>query len=81
MTRAGKVKRLFPIYRLYRASPSAGEPGEILLGFASKRYDPLSDFDESRWENRGIETRYYTPALHRGAFALPRYVEEMLAGI
>ena len=23
----------------------------------------------------GIETRYYTPAVHRGAFAMPRYIE------
>ena len=25
-----------------------------------------------------IKTRYYTTNLHRGAFMLPRYVEEML---
>jgi spermidine synthase len=81
VARAGKIKRLFPIFRLYRATPPAGEPGETLLGFASKRYDPLADFDAAGWESRGIETRFYTPAMHRAAFALPRHVEELFAGV
>jgi spermidine synthase len=81
VARAGKVKRLFPIYRLYRAYPPAGEPGEILFGFASKRYDPLRDFDDSCWPSMGIETSYYSPELHRAAFALPRYFDDLLAGI
>ena len=81
VARAGKVKRLFPIYRLYRSIPPAGEPGETLLGFASKRYDPIKDFDDSGWNVTGIDTRYYTPDIHRGAFALPRYLEELVSGI
>ncbi len=81
VTRAGKIKRLFPIYRLYRARPPAGEPGELLLGFASKRLDPLADYDDSLWEGQGIATRCYTPAVHRAAFALPLHVEELLAGV
>ena len=28
-----------------------------------------------RFEDAGIETRYYTPAVHRAAFSMPRYVE------
>ncbi|MCW7555341.1 polyamine aminopropyltransferase [Endozoicomonas gorgoniicola] len=31
-----------------------------------------------RFTASGINTRYYTPALHHGAFALPRYVEEAI---
>lgn len=81
MARAGKVKRLFPVYRLFRAYQPAGEPGELLLGFASKRYDPVADFDDSGWESMAIETKYYNPSVHRAAFALPRYFEDLLAGI
>lgn len=31
-----------------------------------------------RQEKRGIETRYWTPAVHRGAFALPAYVQQAI---
>lgn len=35
---------------------------------------------EERFRARGIVTRYYTPRLHRAAFALPRFVEELVVG-
>ncbi|HEM46031.1 MAG TPA: polyamine aminopropyltransferase, partial [Alphaproteobacteria bacterium] len=31
-----------------------------------------------RFEAAGIETRYYTPAVHRAAFALPVYIRDMI---
>ena len=34
---------------------------------------------ESRMAKRGIETRYYTPVGHLAAFALPAYVEKIVA--
>src|SRR4029079_3507554 len=34
---------------------------------------------ESRMAKRGIEARYYTPAGHLAAFALPGYVEKVVA--
>ena len=52
--------------------------GHWLFGFASKRYHPLADQDAARWKALGIQTRYYNEQLHKGAFALPNYVEEML---
>ncbi|MBV0931931.1 polyamine aminopropyltransferase [Marinobacterium weihaiense] len=33
---------------------------------------------EARFERSGIETRYYTPALHVASFALPQYVNKAL---
>lgn len=32
-----------------------------------------------RFAQAGIETRYYTPALHVGSFALPRFIEKLTA--
>ena len=29
-------------------------------------------------EKRGVETRYWTPAVHLAAFALPRYAETVV---
>ncbi len=77
---AGRLKRLFPIYRLYRAARPACEPGELLLGFASKRYEPVpAAFDDETWSKRGIATTYYNPAIHAAAFALPQYEAELFA--
>ena len=30
------------------------------------------------WDALGIKTRYYNTELHKGSFALPNYVKEML---
>ncbi len=68
----------FPISRVYQAHIPTSSSGYWLFGFASKRYHPLADFNPQRWEARGIETDYYTTHLHRGAFMLPKYVEDML---
>ncbi|MBL8968474.1 MAG: hypothetical protein JNG85_15830 [Spirochaetaceae bacterium] len=78
---AGRLKRLFPIYRLYRAAPPAGEPGELLLGFASKRYEPEEGPEAEAWRRRGIPTSYYNEEIHRAAFALPQYALELAAKI
>lgn len=33
---------------------------------------------QSRYEAAGIQTRFYTPELHLGAFALPKYVQDAI---
>jgi len=30
------------------------------------------------WNKFGIETRYYNTELHKGAFALPNYVKDLI---
>ena len=37
-----------------------------------------TDLNVERWKERNIKTWYYTTNLHKGAFMLPRYVEDML---
>ena len=73
-----KVYRSFPISRVYQASIPTCPAGYWMFGFASKKYHPLLDFDPKRWNERGIKTWYYTTNLHRGAFMLPKYIEELL---
>ena len=34
-----------------------------------------------RYEAAGLDTRFYSPALHRSAFALPRYLEQAVAAV
>lgn len=79
MQRAHKrIVESFPISRVYQAHIPTYPSGHWLFGFASKKYRPLEDQDVTRWKALGIRTRYYNEQLHKGAFALPNYVEEML---
>ena len=73
-----KASRSFPISRVYQAHIPTCSSGYWLFGFASKKYHPLKDFDAERWNERNIQTWYYTTNLHKGAFMLPKYVEDML---
>lgn len=73
-----KVFRSFPISRVYQAHIATCPAGYWLFGFASKKYHPLKDLDAKRWDERNIETWYYTTNLHVGAFMLPKYVEDLL---
>ena len=73
-----KVYRCFPISRVYQAHIPTCSSGYGLFGFASKKYHPLNDFRPDKWNARKIKTWYYTTNLHRGAFMLPRYVEDIL---
>lgn len=68
----------FPVSRVYQAHIPTYPSGHWLFGFASKKYHPIHDFDGIKWKMRGIDTKYYTPKLHEGAFALPAYVEALL---
>ena len=73
-----KVFRSFPVSRVYQAHIPTCPSGYGLFGFASKKYHPLEDFRPERFDNLNIETWYYTTNLHRGAFMLPKYVEDLL---
>jgi spermidine synthase len=73
-----RIVESFPISRVYQAHIPTYPSGHWLFGFASKKYHPVHDLDAERWLARELETRYYTPRLHEGAFCLPAYVEKLL---
>ena len=80
MQRAHKrIKEFFPICRVYQAHIPTYPSGHWLFGFASKRFDPIRDLDEAAWNSLGLNTKYYNTELHKGCFALPNYVKELLA--
>jgi spermidine synthase len=72
-----RIVKSFPISRVYQAHIPTYPSGHWLFGFASKKYHPVKNL-RADWRLLGIETNYYNPNLHRGAFALPNYVEHML---
>ena len=82
MQRAHKrIVESFQISRVYQAHIPTYPSGHWLFGFASKKYHPVSDLRAKQWNELGLKTRYYNTNLHKGAFALPNYVEEMLADV
>lgn len=71
------IVAFFPVTRVYQAHIPTYPSGLWMFGFASKKYDPL-EFDADRWNSLGISTAYYNTDIHRGSFALPTYVKELL---
>ena len=79
MKRAHKrIVESFAISRVYQAHIPTYPSGHWLFGFASKKYHPVRDLNADKWNALGLKTRYYNTNLHRGAFCLPNYVQEML---
>lgn len=67
-------KELFPIARVYLAGViTYGGMWAFALG--SKKYDPIQGPSRSPED---LPFRYYTPQIHKGAFILPKYIEELL---
>lgn len=73
-----KIKNIFPISKVYQFHQPTYASGHWLFGFASKTFDPLKDHKPEIWESFKIKTKYYNSDLHKGCFALPTYVQDML---
>ena len=63
-----RIVESFPVSRVYQAHIPTYPSGHWLFGFASKKYHPLKDLNEARWNARKLACRYYTTTLHKGAF-------------
>ncbi|WP_242254435.1 polyamine aminopropyltransferase [Bacillus cereus group sp. BfR-BA-01379] len=69
------VKEIFPITRLYTANIPTYPSGLWTFTIGSKKHDPL-EVSEERFHE--IETKYYTKELHNAAFALPKFVGDLI---
>lgn len=74
------IGRTFPICKVYQAHIPTYPSGHWLFGFASKGIDPCNA-DIDGWNELGIKTKYYNTELHRGCFALPTYVKDLLESV
>jgi spermidine synthase len=73
-----KIRKTFPISRVFGFNTPTYASGYWYFGFASKKYDPIADFKPEAWTKLGLETKYYNIDLHKGSFALPTYVKNIL---
>ena len=69
------VKEVFPIVRVYAANIPTYPSGLWTFTMGSKKYDPL-EVDETAIPE--LDTKYYTPRLHKTAFVLPKFVEDLV---
>ncbi|MEX2416404.1 MAG: polyamine aminopropyltransferase [Paenibacillaceae bacterium] len=68
------VGEIFPITRLYMANIPTYPSALWTFTMGSKTYDPLK-VDETQIPE--LDTKYYSPRLHKAAFVLPKFVEQL----
>lgn len=75
-----RTSKLFPINLLYQAHIPSYPSGHWLFGFCSKKYHPLNDLREEAWKALELDEDldYYNTNIHKGSFALPNYVLELI---
>ncbi len=76
-----QIKSTFPISKIYQAHIPTYPSGHWMFGFASKTFDPIIDLKEDMWNGLNIGTKYYNTDLHKGSFAIPNYVKELLKNV
>lgn len=72
------LREVFPVVRMYLTFVPTYPSAIWSFAFCSKKLDPLANFDDESYARAGIETKYYNPGIHRGAFALPNFIEKMM---
>jgi spermidine synthase len=76
-------RRIFKTGTCYRATIPTYAFGEMAMGFASDI--DYSNIDiavlKQRFHAENLDMNYYTPHIHKAAFALPAYIEKIIARI
>lgn len=69
------LQGIFPVVRLFMGYVPTYPGGLWTFTMGSKKYDPVeADLDRII----DLNTRYYSPAVHRSSFVLPPFVEELV---
>jgi spermidine synthase len=81
MTTHRRMKQSFADQTFYCAAVPTYYGGLMTFAWGSQEKS-LREVDlttlRKRFEQSAIETRYYTPDIHRASFALPRYIQDVL---
>lgn len=75
----GNLRDIFPIVEMYSCLMPIYPSSFWSFAFCSKKYHPLKDFQADRYAQTDLSTcNYYNDEIHKGSFALPQYVRELL---
>lgn len=69
------ISSVFPVTKFYLANIPTYPSGLWSFTMGSKKYDPEQVDENSLPE---IDTKYYTPNIHKSVFRLPRFVQNLL---
>lgn len=72
-----KTEDLFPIMKYYYTMVPTYPSGMIGFTFCSKKYNPISDFNEAEAEKLK-DLQYYNKDIHRACFALPTFAQKFI---
>ena len=73
-----RIKSTFPVAACYQAHVPSYPGGFWLLGYGSKGLDPINDLKAEKWNELGLNTKYYNTALHPASFVMPNHVLKLL---
>ena len=73
------LKPLFPIRKMYLAPVPSYPSGLWSFVFCSKKYDPILDNRSEDLRRLNFNMRYYNEAIHQAAFAIPNFIQELIA--
>ncbi len=81
---ARRFRNVFADRWFYCAAVPSYIGGHMMFGWGTdnaelRTLDPATL--EARFAAAGLDTRYYSPAIHAASFALPRYVAQAVAGL
>jgi spermidine synthase len=71
------IREIFPVVRVYHANIPTYPSGMWTFTMGSKQRDPLHVSEPDIPE---LATKYYSPRLHKAAFVLPKFVEDLVRG-
>ncbi len=69
------IRQIFPVTRLYTCNVPTYPSGMWTFTMGSKQYDPLQADVPAKLD---FDTKYYTPEVHKAAFALPQFVKALV---
>ncbi len=72
------LRDIFPIVKMYTCFMPIYPSGLWSFAFCSKKYDPLDDFDQQRYDRLKLQTEYYNDGIHRACFALPEFIRRLV---
>ena len=75
-----RIKKVFPITRLYMGFVSVYPSGTWSYTYASKGIDPIKDFDPQKVRTfpKRDTLEYYNEEIHVAAFSLPNFVKKLI---
>lgn len=74
----GNLSDIFPIAKLFTCFMPIYPSGLWSFAFCSKKYDPVKDFRNDKYDSLQLKTRYYNNESHLASFMHPQFIKDLL---